>query len=138
MLVRRLATIVVLAIAVSGCGSPVASASRPATSVPSRPPAVTAAATPMESPAQGSPAAEGSAASGQTETEWGRIWDSVPATFPRFPGATPAEEAATGPASATLAVPGGDAKTVATWMAGQLTQGGYAVDGASAALEDGS
>ena len=37
---------------------------------------------------------------GQTDTEWGRIWDTLPASFPQIPGASPAEEAATGPASA--------------------------------------
>ena len=40
---------------------------------------------------------------GQTDTDWGRIWDAVPADFPIYPGATPAEEAATGLVSATFA-----------------------------------
>jgi hypothetical protein len=38
---------------------------------------------------------------GQTDTEWGRIWDTVPATFPAYPGAHPTETGA-GPASAVL------------------------------------
>ncbi len=34
---------------------------------------------------------------GQTDTEWGRIWDGLPADFPVYAGATASEEATTGP-----------------------------------------
>lgn len=74
---------------------------------------------------------------GQTDTEWGRIWDTLPADFPIYPGATPSDEAATGPASATLVADGDVASEVATWMSGQLTLKAYTVDGATAPLEDG-
>ncbi len=50
----------------------------------------------------------------------------------------PSEEAAKGPASATLTVQGDVAADVTTWMAGQLKDKGYAVEGATTALEDGS
>src|SRR4029079_15915087 len=39
----------------------------------------------------------------QTDTEWGRIWDGLPAGFPLPPGAVPTE-IGEGAASATLAV----------------------------------
>ena len=83
------------------------------------------------------PSATGTS-SAQTDTEWGRIWDSLPADFPTYPGATPAEETATGPASADLVVTGGDARTIATTMQAALTAAGYATAGLSGPLEDGS
>jgi hypothetical protein len=75
---------------------------------------------------------------GTTGTDWGRIWDTLPAGFPMYPGATDSDETAAGPASATLVVQGNVAKAVATSMEGQLTAAGYAVDGTTNALEDGS
>ena len=75
---------------------------------------------------------------GQTDTEWGRIWDTLPADFPIYPGATPSDEAAEGPASATLVVDGDVAGEVATWMTEQLRLDAYAVDGMNESLEDGS
>lgn len=73
---------------------------------------------------------------GQTETDWGRIWDDLPAGFPTYPGATPSGEAADGPASGTLVVDGSEAKVVATWMAGQLTNDGFDAQ-SSGPTEDG-
>ena len=52
---------------------------------------------------------------GQTETEWGVIWDTLPADFPVYEGAIPSEESASGPASANLVVDGVDPSAVATW-----------------------
>jgi hypothetical protein len=75
---------------------------------------------------------------GQTDTGWGRIWDSLPAGFPSYPGATPAAEAATGPASSVLAVPGTDARTIAGWMQSRLEQATYSTEALSGPLEDGS
>src|SRR5688572_9679608 len=49
----------------------------------------------------------------QTDTDWGRIWDGVPDAFPIYPGATPADDAATEVVSATFALEGTDARTVA-------------------------
>ena len=83
------------------------------------------------------PSASGTSTA-QTDTEWGRIWDSLPADFPSYPGATPAEETATGPASADLVVTGGDARTIATTMQAALTAAGYSTAGLSGPLEDGS
>src|SRR5206468_1833149 len=72
----------------------------------------------------------------QTNTDWGRIWDAAPASFPRRPGSEPTETAA-GPASAVLSVPAGVAETT-DWYATSLGQAGYKVAGASGPLEDGS
>jgi hypothetical protein len=75
---------------------------------------------------------------GQTDTEWGRIWDTIPADFPVYAGATEASEAATGPTSAELAVFGSPPERVIEWTAKELTAGGYAISGGTAPLEDGS
>lgn len=74
----------------------------------------------------------------QTDTDWGRIWDSLPSGFPRIPGATPDEEAAGGPASAVLVVEGVDAKAVATSLQTSLQAAGYTSVGSLEPLEDGS
>jgi hypothetical protein len=74
---------------------------------------------------------------GQTDTAWGRIWDSLPAGFPTYPGATPAEEAATGPASAVLAVQGSDPRTIVGWMQSSLERATYSTDALNGPLEDG-
>ena len=90
-------------------------------------------------PASALPSASGTGtSSAQTDTEWGRIWDSLPADFPTYPGATPAEETATGAASADLVVTGGDARTIATTMQSALIAAGYTTAGLSGPLEDGS
>ena len=73
---------------------------------------------------------------GQTTTDWGRIWDGVPASFPRRPGSEPTETAA-GPASAVLSVPAGVAEA-ANWYVTALGSAGYHVAGASGPFEDGS
>jgi hypothetical protein len=75
---------------------------------------------------------------GQTETAWGRIWDSLPTGFPTYPGSAPAEETASGPASAVLAVQGADARTIAGWMQSKLEQATYSTEALSGPLEDGS
>jgi len=77
-------------------------------------------------------------AGGQTDTEWGPIWDTLPAGFPSYPGSTPGEETATGPASANLVVDGVDAKGIATRLEGLLQGAGYTTVGLSGPLEDGS
>lgn len=105
-----------------GTPSPNGAASPPASAVTS-PAASTAASTAPQT--------------GQTDTEWGRIWDSLPADFPTYPGAAPAGEAAAGPASATLTLDGDVAQAVSTWMAEQLKLQSFAVDPSATPLEDG-
>jgi hypothetical protein len=70
-----------------------------------------------------------------TTTEWGAIWDSLPPTFPVYPGAEPMEAPA-GPASATLAVPAAVRAATVWWQAG-LEQAGYSTAAVSGPLEDG-
>jgi len=130
---RRAAIAAVLAIALAACQSATGSLT----------PAVP---TPAPAPSSAGPSSEASPSvetlspllAGQTETDWGRIWDSLPARFPSYPGSTPAEAAASGPASAVLAVHGVEAKTIADWMRSKLEQATYRTEALSGPLEDGS
>jgi hypothetical protein len=104
----------------------------------SAPPPSTASLLPAGGP-NASPGATGSAlAAGQTDSDWGRIWDRLPAAFPMYPGAAPAEAAQTGPVSAVLAVPGQEVRTIATWMQAALERDGYRTEALNGPLEDGS
>ena len=82
--------------------------------------------------------ATAAAHAGQTDTDWGRIWDGVPEAFPVFPGATPADVAATEVASATFALEGVDARTVVGWMQTELERAMFATEALNGPLEDGS
>ena len=84
------------------------------------------------------PSIAGPESAGTTETDWGTIWDTLPRAFPTPPGSTPAEETATGPASANLVVEGSDAKGVATAVQLALGATGYKTNGLQGPLEDGS
>ncbi len=77
-------------------------------------------------------------AAGQTDTDWGRIWDTLPSDFPKYPGATPGQETAAGPASANLVVDGLVANGIATFMQAHLQSAGYKTEGLSGPLEDGT
>ena len=123
------AIVAALAIAVTACVS--GGASPAASTVPADTTAPSAAAS------ASAPAASLGSAIGQTDTDWGRIWDTLPNGFPSVPGATKADEGATGPASADLAVPGKDAKGVATQLQAALTQAGFTTIGRSGPLENG-
>lgn len=94
-------------------------------------------ATPSVAVPAPTPAGSVGSAVGQTDTDWGRIWDTLPTGFPSVPGATTADEAAAGPTSANLAVPGKDAKGVATQLQAALTQAGFKTIGLSGPLENG-
>ena len=78
------------------------------------------------------------AEAGQTDTEWGRIWDTLPSDFPPIPGAQPSEEASEGPASATMVVPGDVARQVANAMLTFLPGAGFETEGRPAPLESGA
>jgi len=71
-----------------------------------------------------------------TATEWGRIWDALPPSFPVHPGAEPIEST-TGPASATLTVPA-KVGAAAAWWQPALERAGYSTVAVSGPLEDGS
>jgi len=123
---RRLLVLIPLAVLMTGCGStgPTAIASPAAATEEPRPSGSTATALP-------------SAAAGQTDTDWGRIWDTVPASFPRFPGSTPADDAGAEPVSARYGVPAGDPRAIATWFEDALERGGFSTVGLNGPAEDG-
>ena len=132
--VRRLAPgWLAIAFAVAACGAG-SSSSAPATSggtssATSGPPVASA----------GAPSAGASigARAGQTDTDWGPIWDTLPAGFPTVNGATPGDETATGPATANLVVDGVDAKGIAARLETLLEQAGYTTAALSGPLENG-
>jgi hypothetical protein len=106
--------------------------------------ACTTSGAPGGSPAGRYPDAAGSTATvapavtppTQTQTGWGLIWDRLPSSFPKYPGAEPTQTGA-GPASAVLNVPA-DARTAATWYANSLQASGFSTVGTNGPLEDGS
>jgi hypothetical protein len=123
---RRFGILALAAVAVA-CGT---STSSPSSTQP--PAASTVATSTAGTSATGGPAA------GQTDTDWGRIWDTLPSRFPTVPGSTPGDETATGPATANLVVDGLDAKGITTLLQTLLTQGGYQTVGYSGPLENGA
>jgi hypothetical protein len=118
-----------VALIITACGS--TASSDPASSVVQ--PAASTAGSSAAPPAQSD-----AAAAGQTDTEWGRIWDTLPSDFPEIPGARPSEEAATGPASATLVVDGNVARLVASTLVDLLAKNGFPTADLGTPLEDGS
>jgi hypothetical protein len=119
-----------LVLLLAACGSTPApsSSSAPESAPPSTdlPAATSASLAPSTSPA-----------ADQTDTEWGRIWDAVPAGFPRYPGSTPADDSSDEPASARYAIDGGDPATVASWYQGALEQATFSTIGMNGPGEDG-
>lgn len=73
----------------------------------------------------------------QTESGWGRIWDHVPAGFPKFPGSTVADPISPDPVSATYAVANDDTAQIATWMQSSLENATFSTESFSGPLEDG-
>jgi hypothetical protein len=71
----------------------------------------------------------------QTNTEWGRIWDALPGSFPVYPGASETTEIGE-PASGQFVVPT-DVATATTWMKSALDAMGLRTT-VSGPLEDGS
>jgi hypothetical protein len=132
-LLRRLSLAALVAIILAACQSTTGSV---APAIPAATPAPSGAA----SLAEASPSLEASSPplAGQTDTDWGRIWDSLPAGFPNYPGSTPAEAAASGPVSSVFAIQGVPAKTVVDWIRSRLEQATYRTEGLSGPLEDGS
>jgi hypothetical protein len=127
---RFVSGLIVIAIFVlAACGS-AAPSSSPSSASPSAP-STAGSAAPSTAPS-------GAATAGQTDTEWGRIWDTLPSSFPAIPGARPTEEAATGPASATLVIDGPFARLVAAALVTQLAGAGFPTAGLGTPLEDGS
>lgn len=131
---RRLAAFfLIAAVAIAGCGPGGGTTTPGSTSRTTAPPS--AATTDVAVASTDAPAGAGQV--DQTDTGWGRIWDSLPKGFPRYAGSVGSEEGATGPASATLAVQGTDPQAVATFYQGALSSEQYTTDGLSGPLEDG-
>ena len=122
---------IIAALLLAGC----ASSSAPSAAVqPSATPSSSVAASQPQSAAASVGPSQPGPAAGQTDTDWGRIWDTLPPSFPRYPGAKPSEP--TGPASATLVVPS-DVQTATSWMKAAMDAGEW-VTIISGPLEDGS
>ncbi len=119
------------------CSDPQASP-RPSSAEPSRSPdatataptSPTATAAPSESASEPAPTPPG-----QTDTEFGRIWDALPAGFPIVPGSTPTETGA-GPASAEFDAPG-NVSAVATFLQGAMEGAAFSTESLSGPLEGG-
>jgi hypothetical protein len=80
----------------------------------------------------------GAPLAGQTDTDWGRIWDELPEAFPIYPGATPADDASTERVSGTFALEDAEARAVATWMQTELERAAYRTEALNGPFEDGS
>jgi hypothetical protein len=107
-------------------------------------PAPTASASTTPAPTETAPATSSSASdvtfppegsATQTDTEWGRIWDEIPRSFPVYPGATATTDIGP-PVSAEFVIPA-DVKTATTWTKTALDASGLRTS-VSGPLEDGS
>jgi hypothetical protein len=119
----RLALTALLAVLVMACAGPVPTGTPLTSADPG------ASATSAPGPATAPPA--------QTDTEWGRIWDAVPAGFPRYPGATTADDATREAVSDASLVAGVDPAEVGAWFQGALETATFSTESMSP-LEDGS
>jgi hypothetical protein len=128
---RRLPLSFAVALVVAACG-PAGSATSSPTTASDATPAPTA-----DAPASSGPSPSTAPATDQTDSGWGRIWDTVPAGFPVFPGAKPADDATSEPASARFVVEGGDPLAIATWLQDALEQATFSTLGLNGPGEDG-
>jgi hypothetical protein len=102
----------------------------------SHPPSSSPSAAPTDVPGTSpEPSAEASLPT-QTATEWGRIWDAVPASFPRPPGSLDAEPIERVATSADLSVDG-DAEGIIEFYVTMLTPTEFVLS-TQGPLEDGS
>ena len=123
--------VLAVSFAVAACNA--ASNAPGATSPPSAVPTGTpGAATPEPSVETPEPAGSGTT---QTDTEWGRVWDAIPRSFPVYPGAEATTDVGP-PASAQFVVPA-DVATATTWTKSALDATGLRTT-VSGPLEDGS
>jgi hypothetical protein len=133
----RLIPTLAVAAALTACGPTQDTTPSAVPQTPSSSPVSSSTEAPSAS-APASPTTSSSAAVGQTDTEWGRIWDALPGGFPEFPGATIADDASGTPASGRFAVPGGDPQAIATWFQDALETATFSTIGLNGPAEDGS
>ena len=133
-------TLVGALVLLAGCAvdsSPPPSPSPAASSAPATTATGSAGASPTPaSPTPAATAVPSASLPSQTDTSWGRIWDALPASFPRYPGAAPAS-VAHDPVSADFTV-AADAATVVAGLRTALEAAGYSTVSQSGPLEDGS
>jgi hypothetical protein len=124
------------AVAIAACGS--TTSPTPSTSLPVPSPSATSAISPDPPATEPGPSGEPSASPvvGQTETEFGMIWDGLPAGFPQYPGSQPTDTG-DGPVSGQFSVPA-DVATVTPYMQAALEGAGYSTFAQSGPFEDGS
>jgi hypothetical protein len=123
----------------AGCNAAGPTAPIPSPSTPVASPATSSPSPDLTPVPGGSTAATPGPASQttQTDTDWGRIWDALPAWFPVPPDAVPTETGEEGAVSASLAA-GGSAQSIASFMQSGLTGAGFTFDGINGPAEDGS
>jgi hypothetical protein len=126
---RRLLLTLPIALVLAACGPAASSGTAP----------TAGSATPPSAPTTGPTSASSSSApaADQTDTGWGRIWDTIPAGFPVFPGSMPADDATGEPVSARFAVEGGDPLAIATWLQDALELATFSTLGLNGPGEDG-
>lgn len=120
----------------TGVDEPLASAAEatppPTLAIPSDLPSVQAV------PETDKPSAAEEPAVTQTDTEWGRIWDALPPSFPVYPGAVETEEFGGDNAavSAVFTVAETGTDEIVTWMQQRLELATYSTEALSGPLED--
>jgi hypothetical protein len=115
----------------STIASPTASPSPAPTVEPSEEPSL-----PPESARPTVPASANASGATTTVTDWGEIWDRLPAGFPAYPGARPTVTGGD-PATAVLDL-AADGSTTSTWYQAALKAAGWTIVGANGPREDGS
>src|SRR4051812_25864339 len=105
-----LAILVAVSIAAEGCATSTSTPSPTQSAAAAATPSVAPTATELESEPIDETPGPGSSGITQTDTEWGRIWDALPRSFPVYPGAeettdigAPATEQFVVPANVTTA-----------------------------------
>ena len=133
---RSLLVVPLLALALAAC-DPGGGSPSPAATTAEVSPEATADVEPSTDPSESpEPSPTERPEIGQTDTEWGRIWDALPDDFPRYPGGTTADDATSEPVSAAYALAEGTAAQIADWMQTSLELATYSTEGLSGPLED--
>ena len=132
---RRLVLVMaVIAVVAAACGPPGPS---PDATIGGTAGPTGADPTPILSAGPIEPGVSGAPPASQTETDWGTIWDGVPAGFPRVPGARSADDATAEPVSDVYAVADADPAEIAAMLRTTMENATYSTEGLSGPFEDG-